>query len=44
MIDRRGSDRADIEVRTYPARAGEREQLMALTREFPINARARDAR
>jgi hypothetical protein len=39
MIDTRGSDRAVIEVRTYRARAGERERLMALMRElaFPVH-------
>lgn len=39
MINRRGSDRAAIEVRTYRARAGQRERLMALMRElaFPVH-------
>jgi hypothetical protein len=39
MIDTRSSDRAVIEVRTYRARPGQRERLMALMRElaFPVH-------
>lgn len=39
MIDARSSDRAVIEVRTYRARAGQRERLVALLRElaFPVH-------
>lgn len=39
MIDTQSSDRAVIEVRTYRARAGQRERLMALMHElaFPVH-------
>ena len=36
MIDKRGSDRAVIEMRTYRARAGQRERPMALMRELAL--------